>query len=531
MNFPSNRQQCFSLQDHFIGSIVIFLSFIIYVKTLAPTIMWGDPAKLTVYAYRCFLTVCAENHLLRSLLGWLWGHLPFDDYAFGQNLLSAVFASLTNGIVYLIVLKLTKRRLAAIVAALALAVSHTFWWLAVMAESYSLLFLLITVCIFSALMWEETGKNKWLYFVSGAFGLGITDHAIMPLFAPAFVLHLLLVEPRFFLNWKRLGAMLLAFGFGMLPLVAVFVGWLQRETPERLIYLMSADPLVAYLEIAKFVREMLYYPAYLFYQFPVVGFILSLTGIWVLRKDNRNVFILLSSIILLDVIFSAAYMHARQFEIIVPSYLAFAIGIGIGFDHIWRKICWKVHTKSSLLLCRIALIGLPVLLPITAYYTIPSIIRHFDLNPLGIRYMPYRDNARYFLLPDKSGYYGADRFGREVLSMLPANAVILVDFSPGMILQYMQVVEGLRPDVKIIGVESPGSKGEKAVDAVEKYFGQRPIYFTDYHPYPWFFGIDQLSRDYAFIPRGNIYQVVKKDRGRLDTSVPNLGLGKVREKK
>lgn len=280
---------------------------------------------------------------------------------------------------------------------------------------------------------------------------------------------------------------------------------------SRLIYLMSAGSLVPYLDGAKLVREILLYPVYLFYQFPVVGFILGLTGIWVLLKANRKVFTLLTSIILLDLIFSAGYMHARQFEIIVPSYVAFAIGVGIGIDHVWEAIGQKLRGKFSFRTSRVALIGLPVLLPMIVYYAAPSIIRHFDFHPLGIRYMPYRDNARYFFLPDKRGYNGAARYGREVLTMLPANAVVLTDFSPGTVLRYMQVVEELRPDVQLISVEHPGATGQRAVDAVKKYFGQRNVYFTDYHPYPQFFGIEQLSKDDALIPRGEINEVIKKE--------------------
>lgn len=506
------------------GPLVIGLSLTLYLNTLCPTVTWGDPAKLTVYAHTLYLRVWAANHALHNLVGWLWGQLPFADYAYGQNLLSAVFASLTVGVIYFITLKLTSSRWAATLAALSLGVSHTFWWLAVIAESYSLLFFLLAVCIFSALAWGESRNDRWLYLFSFAFGLGITNHAIVPLFAPAFALYFLLEEPRFLLRVRRLIGMVLAFLGGLSLLIGVFVYSLRWYTAWQLVQQMTAGSLAPYWrDVAKIARETIMYLVYLGYQFPGLGLLLGVVGAWVLFHRDKKAFAFLIFFFVLDVVFSAGYMYQRQFETLVPSYLAFAIAIGVGTGYLWEKLRLAANRlrrersaerRGALVAAGASLAGLLVLAPVLTYYAVPPILRYTGLDPLGARYIPYRDNARYFFLPDKSGYDGAARYGREVLEMLPPDAVILADFTPGAVLKHMQTVERLRPDVLIVGVEIPGSDGQVALKAIRQHFGDRPMYLTDYRTYPRFFAINELASEYEFAPQGHTFLLNEKQESR-----------------
>jgi len=507
----NRKPSALTAQDYGTGVLAAVLTFSLYVKTLAPTITWGDPAKLTVYAYTLYLRVWAANHALRNLVGWLWGQLPFGDYAYGQNLLSTVFASLTVGVIYFIALKLTLSRLAAALAALGLGVSHTFWWLAVVAESYSLLFFLLAVCVLSTLMWSQSRNDRWLYLLSFAFGMGITDHAMMLLFAPAFALYLLLEEPHFFLRAGRLIRLALAFLAGLSVLLGVFVYSLRWYTAGQLVEQMTSESLAPYWrDAAKIARETVMYMVYLGYQFPGLGLLLGVAGAWVLFRKNNRVFTFLACLFALDVLFAAGYMYERQFEILVPSYMVFAIAIGVGVDELWKKVRLTVSRRHALVAAGTALAGLLILAPVVIYYATPPILRYTGLDPLGARYIPYRDNTRYFFLPDKRGYDGAARYGREVLGMLPPGAVILADFTPGAVLQYVQKVEGVRQDVLIVGVESPSSYGQAARKAIRHHSGRRPIYLTDYRTYAQLFAISELSKEYNLIPQGHVFHLVRK---------------------
>jgi hypothetical protein len=45
------KARIFNRNDYLLGIVIILTSFLFYFKTLAPTILWGDPAKLVLNAY------------------------------------------------------------------------------------------------------------------------------------------------------------------------------------------------------------------------------------------------------------------------------------------------------------------------------------------------------------------------------------------------------------------------------------------------------------------------------------------------
>ena len=153
--------------------------------------------------------------------------------------------------------------------------------------------------------------------------------------------------------------------------------------------------------------------------------------------------------------------------------------------------------------------GLLILVPLVTYYTVPSVLRRSGFSPLNIRTLPYRDTALYFFLPDKSSYFGAARYGRGVLEILPPHSVVLADFITGVVLEYLQTVEGFRPDVTIVRIENR-PPGKRPLEAVNQYSGQRQIYLTDYRDHTQYFAVETLSREYEFVPDGLLFLLRKK---------------------
>jgi len=146
------------------GAIVVSLfAFILYLKTLAPTVIWGDSAKLATFVYEFDLSIRQGHHPLHTILGLLFSYLPFGDYAYRQNLMSAFFGALAVALVYLILLRWTHSVIAAIGGALSLAVSHVFWLLSVINESYTLFAFLMVLMIWLATVWDEKKSYKLLY--------------------------------------------------------------------------------------------------------------------------------------------------------------------------------------------------------------------------------------------------------------------------------------------------------------------------------------------------------------------------------
>ena len=133
------------------------LALAVYVRTLAPSVMWYDMGEFATAAY---VLGIAHNtgYPLLMLLGKLFTYLPVGDIAYRVNLMSAVFAALTVLLSYIIVFELTARRGAALVAALTLAFTSTLWSNATWATSYDLNAFLTLLILWLILRWRRTRR-------------------------------------------------------------------------------------------------------------------------------------------------------------------------------------------------------------------------------------------------------------------------------------------------------------------------------------------------------------------------------------
>lgn len=483
-----------------IAVLVFAVSMLFYWSTLAPTVMWGDPGKLTNLAYLNYLRLHTANHPLHNLIGHYWGYLPFTDYSFGQNLLSAVFASLTVILLYSVVYHLTRSIFASAVASLSMAVSHTFWWLAVINESYSLAFFFFVLAILAEIIWLQTKKTRWLYLASFSLGMGISDHYILAVMAPAFIIATLIDTPRLILNFKIIGIL---FSFVMGAGLLVFIYFTQYP-PLTLVYMVEPTDIET---LSKVLREIIRFPFYIFFQFPVVGFILGIVGVWYTRKMKGSVFFLLLILFLIDYLFSAMYMWQRQPEMMVFGYIVFAIWIGVGAQES-LNLLGSLKPNSRFIIAN-SIVFLILAIPLTTYYTAPGLAKMRGGNILGIRTLPYRDNDRYFLLPDKRNETGARRFAEEVFGKVLPNSIVVADFTPYTVLEYLQLVEKKRPDIKLI-YPKPGPTNPIYNGLVEMNINKVPMYLVDIDDYMEQYGIEYLRLKYRFEKVGSIYRVLHK---------------------
>jgi len=200
-------------------------SFVLYVVTLAPTVLFADGGEFQFVPY--ILGVAhPTGYPLYLLLGWVWSHaLPIGHVAYRMNLFSALWAGLAVGLSYLVALRFIRLvvpeiglltiRLSAVVAALTFAVGETFWSQAVIAEVYSFnaffvaLVLLLTFWVADCLVDKKArgytppvpGSIAPLAFrslvLATVFGLSLTHHVTMLLLLPGILLFLWFVQRSF----------------------------------------------------------------------------------------------------------------------------------------------------------------------------------------------------------------------------------------------------------------------------------------------------------------------------------------------
>ena len=80
-------------------------AFALYVRTLAPSLLWGDSAEFQTLSYTLGMTH-PSGYMTQIMFGKLFTYLPVGNVAYRVNLMSSFFGSLSFTDVYLIVLLL-----------------------------------------------------------------------------------------------------------------------------------------------------------------------------------------------------------------------------------------------------------------------------------------------------------------------------------------------------------------------------------------------------------------------------------------
>ena len=481
------------------GFLLLVLFSVLYWITLAPTVLWGDSAKLSVYVKEMyFASDPVGNHMLHTLFGKLFSFLPVGDFAYRQNLMSACFGIATLVVFYSVMGELLRDRMAAFLALLCLGISHTFWLVSVINESYSLFTFLFVSGLFLWFRWEKTGRSRYLYLHFFLMGLSFLNN-LLGGFTFLMTFLLLVSSPqgrRWSASWKGIFGFLL-FLVALSPIAVLSV---TQTAVKPGVYAWFLRP-------KGLLHELIFYPAYLFYQFPLFGFIAGFIGLKVLFRERRQLFWSLSILFVLDIMFASTYMRQRRFFLFLPSYLAFTVWIGFGIREMSSRL------RHSPVLLRGSVVCGTILLPILIYLGLPPLAERFHLDLVRGRQLAFRDNNRFYLNPVKRDEFGPRDYGLKALEVAKPNSLIIGDFTPAMVLLYYQVVEGQRPDVSIETkidqyVRSP-QKREELYATISKELKKRPVYIADNEES--YYRVRELKRRFDVVPWGPLWEIRRRD--------------------
>jgi hypothetical protein len=191
--------------DIAVASLAGLLALAVYIRSLAPGLLWGDSAE---FQFAAWLGGFAHptGYPLYLILGWLWSHIvPLGEPAYRMNLFSALWGGTATALLSLLVMRLLRfvdarafggpARIVALGAALAFALTPTFWSQAVVAEVYTLHACFVAAILLALLVWAErvyrddvAGASQQLYIVALLFGLSLTHHRSTILLIPAIML-------------------------------------------------------------------------------------------------------------------------------------------------------------------------------------------------------------------------------------------------------------------------------------------------------------------------------------------------------
>ncbi len=472
-----------------IADLVTFLAFFgLYLKTLSPSVFAYDSAELASGVYTLGI-VHNTGYPLYLLLAKLFTLIvPFGDIAYRVNLFSALCAALSLAVVRRVALRLSGSPNAALLATAMLGVSYPMWSQAVIAEVYTLHILFLSLILWLALRWRESGRERDLILLALAQGLSFGNHMATVLSLPA-VAYLVWASlrdgrtpPPRARAWPLAG---LAFLAG--PLTYLYLPLRYNAAPAFDYARLLGFDLSTAGGVLSFVRgktlEHLFFgygwtevPRQSFEFLDLVwetylgaGLLLAILGIRRLWEQDRT---LSTAFIVLAGANALFYINFRVFDkntMFLPVFLVINLWAAVGFREVQDR--WK-----SVAARRASLWGAAVLVALM----------------LALNY-PRADLSRNLL---------TRRFATEVLGQASPQALVLGGWYDLQPIEYLQLVEGVRPDVELFDFGAytlrrsadlePGDLSEKEIRRIteeeirlivaEQLAQGRPVFSLGFNP-------------------------------------------------
>ena len=485
-----------------IAPLITLFTFLLYLATLAPTVLWGDDALFQASAYVGRMGSDGSGHWLWFQLARRFVHLPVGDIAYRVNLLSAIAAALTLGTLYGVGRALRLSPLAATVAATALALAHTFWMHAVRAEVYTLFTLWLAVELWLWARWHAT--SSWpIEAAVFLMGVGLLAHQMAILLLPA--LALLLWWQRAWLSPIRVLRLVLAGMAALLVFLLTIQSYVRGDhlldSVMRYFTHAGRDYGDAFFDfsLATLPRDVALWLGFLGLQFAGVA---GLLGAWAVIALGQHagtlpkIWYALGFAYITTTLFAISYRVNDHYVFFLPGYLIFALLVGQGWDFAVQRWQWFAR-RGTQLLALLLMVTLPPLL----YYTAGTTLAARHINPLGIRELPGREPNTFFLWPWKHKYAGAANYARQVWEALPTNSYLIADHTPYETLSYSQRVEGMRPDVQIIKIGA----GDDLRPIIQQLPPTAQVFIADNDPR--YYNLEALPGTHA-VSAGVIYALV-----------------------
>ncbi len=487
--------------------MVLSAAMVLYVVSCAPGALWQDSGMIQYRVWHNDIEGplgLALSHPLFYVVALGAKYIPLGEFAHRVNLVSAVTAAVAVANMFLLVRLWLGRNLPAIIAAVTLAVSHTFWRHASIAETYTLWAALFTGELIMLLQYTRTGRVGYLYWLGLLNGLSIAVHmlAVIPLLCYAVLVLYLLAAREIRLRDFTIVALLWI--TGALPYEYLIIKAITQTGNIAGTFASAAfgerwqgAVLNTSLSMQLAGENFLY----ILFNFPTPNILLLLAGCLGLsrispRRAFRNV--LLGSTVLFF-IFASRYTVPDRYAFFIPFYCGVSILTGLGTCLLQDQMNRKAFAF---------LVVFFSLLPIGVYTAAPMVARRMHLN-IGTRGdIPYRNDYEYFLRPWKTGHTGAGHFAREALDLAAENAIIYADATTAAPLLLAQEVEDKRPDVKIIS-GTLNSKDAPRFDAqnLGPLLEERAVYVVSSRPQycPPF-----VLENYDLVQAGILWRVTKR---------------------
>ena len=491
MNHPEENPSYLSRTEILIAILVGSAALALYIRTLAPSLLWGDSAEFQTLSYTLGMTH-PSGYMTQIMFGKLFTYIPVGNIAYRVNLMSAFFGALSVAETYLIVRLLGGWRSAAVGASLLLALTEGFWWRALLAESYAPAAGMLATVWLLVLLWQNTGRPVYLFLAGVAGGLSLGIHSTVVMTALS-VLVFMALSARKREEW------LAAAGGALLGAVITFgfFFYLDRNNPPSSIYNtvyltnlssfgLSPEefdtPLKRFFAIfpanhfwsyyftatpAEVQRRLVEYLS----SFPLWGIPLVIIGALALLRKRlaEGLYPLLAFLVIWGFAVTVSFSVYREFY--VPVAVITSVWLGVGASQLLsllKGLPVQSQTPTRILqsIFMILLIALPVWH--ARADLIPAINNGY---PLFVR----RDHIYPVFAPDK-----AINDARKILARVEENAIVFAPWDKLYSYVYTAHIEDGRTSIAFHEAWSTEEErlANSAIAYIEQNLDIRPIYFT-----------------------------------------------------
>lgn len=487
-----NRLSNWNRRGIVIGACCVML---VYWTTLAPTFYNLDSAEFCIGVATLGIVHAPGYplYLLSSKL--LTSLLPGSDLGYKMNVLSALYATLSILNVIWICHQIDDRDdeyyavWGGAIAGLMLAFSFYFWASAVVAEVYTFQIWLFSLAIGCLVAWDRTNSPRWLVFFGLTYGLCYANHMSIALTVPGVLWYFAcrrrrLIDARAILPWMALALLVGPAMYVYFPLryqvtsfnLAGYYGVGGQFTPIDLgtlneVFWMASGQMFRSMAFAydwpSALVEWGHFARQFWGNFLGAGIVLGCVGIPLLWNGRRCLITSWALMMLLHSVFFVNYRAVDKEMMFLPVYFFWTLLVGVGSTHLLRRAATsgKVGRLVNLLWL------LPIIMLVINYTYVDV---SWDTRA--------RLNAQSFV-------DGAAE-----------NALVIGWWTEVTPIQYLQHVEGQRPDIQVINRLMISH--ETLLQLVEQRIDHQPIYLSarDWEMVS-LYGTDSTLGDFSLLSR------------------------------
>jgi hypothetical protein len=510
--------------DVLIAILIGFLSLALYIRTLAPSLLYGDIAEFQTLSYTLGMTH-PSGYPTQIIFGKLFTFLPFGDIAYRVNLMSATFGALAAANAYLIVRLLGGWRTAGFVASAALATSVFFWRRTIIAESYAPAAGMLTVVWLSVLLWRRTDEWRWLFVAGLAGGLSLGIHSTV-LMTGASVLAYMLLTARRRDAWTGAAAG----AFLGLALTFAFFFYLDYNDPpssiynttyrtnlsergltpeefdtplERFLAIFPAGSLLTFYfsaptdEIGRRLAE--YANSFPRWQFG--GILLGMLSLFVIPKNGQRrwregLYILIAFLLIWGFAVSVEFSVYQEFY--VPAAVIAHVWLGMGASALLDGAEWSLKRwQAADAVLSLSKDGVPsgLLANLLGLALVALSIWNARTN---LR-LAVTEGTTSFILEEKIYPRDPERAtkeGQRILSQVEDDAILFANWDRLYSYVYSaHILEG-RTGIALHELLAPPKPGSTTMDYIDANLETRPVYFTLWAPeLEEYFQVEQIDEE------------------------------------